>query len=386
METAPVSSRQRNAITYAAAIALVFLYGLAVFFGSASTGFAIFSEKSGAVFSISVSGDSAYSFSFKNNKNETLTGASANITLPKAANASNYGAASLLETDSAKILSWKFDSVSANINTTLTFTSDAPPTEAKVSAVDASNASVSETVAIAAATTTTTPAGNATTTTIGNATTTTISENTTTTTAPPAEEEKILTRAEKIKDKSFVENYKSDFKKTRGNNLPDEWYNKKNTDLGESDESDWNWDALSQKENYNGDPSLAYDLDIKKNSDGAAKIYSKVIETNETGYVELSFLYKPNFSGQRANVGMEIFSGSEEQTIGVGITDLGAVSSGEDFDVVNENLKNGWMNVSAITNLKLAPSKVRIFVEGIPSEGDSSSNFFLNQISARLIK
>jgi hypothetical protein len=179
-----------------------------------------------------------------------------------------------------------------------------------------------------------------------------------------------------------------DFEKSREENvsLVKDFYVRSTLDTEDLDNKVWDWNPVSKEKKINGSSSLFYDLDFNKNIHDGAVIYSKTMDLNETGFIEITFYYYPKFSGHRANVGFEIISPDDMQTIAIGLTDVKAISSGTDFNVTTENLDNGWKKVSAKTNIIIQPAKLRLFIQGIPYSDDFSSKFFIDEISIRLVK
>ncbi|MCX6821889.1 MAG: hypothetical protein NTW30_03880 [Candidatus Aenigmarchaeota archaeon] len=179
-----------------------------------------------------------------------------------------------------------------------------------------------------------------------------------------------------------------DFEKSREENvsLVKDFYVRSTLDTEDLDNKVWDWNPVSKEKKINGSSSLFYDLDFNKNINDGDVIYSKTMDLNETEFIEITFYYYPKFSGHRANIGFEIISPDDMQTIAIGLTDVKAISSGTDFNVTTENLDNGWKKVSAKTNIIIQPAKLRLFIQGIPYSDDFSSKFFIDEISIRLVK
>ena len=332
-------------------------------FSGSTTGFAIFTEKNGEYFAMTISGDANYAFSFKNLKNETLANVSAKIIFPAGANVSNFEAGSF--NVSANSLTWSFESISAGTNTSLTFASDATPTNSEVSATNEAGAKISESTAITA---------QATTTTIGNATTTTSPEISTTTTTVPSFD---------YDDEGGAEVYNEKFQKTRDDGkLPKGWSIKKELDLGTADDTDAYQSVV--------------DVDKKKAikvfgvTTDTERIYSEPIDWSG-GNVKLKLSYKSvgnKICEAAATFGFEVLfsDGSGDTTLILVADNLGNVSGGSeqsrDFFVSSKEQKDGWNKISAksVENIE-AGRKLRFFASQ-PSE-NCGSGFYISEVSVK---
>jgi len=362
-------SRQYFFVFGLAAIALGALF---FFQPESATGFAVFTEKIGSNFAMTISGDSAYSFSFKNLNNYSIYNATAKLIFPAGANLSNYGSGLVNSSADSVLLFWKFDSIAGGVNSSLTFSADAEPTQMDLNAVDENSTSLSDTSLILKITTTTTAE---TTTTIGNATTTTV-ESTTTTTIPFDYDEA-----------GGADAYSSKFQKSRKdkdnkNDLPEGWYIKKDLDLKNEDDT----------ETY----SAYVDVDNKK----AIKIFG--ITTDDTrfysepitwggGKIKVKVLYKPigNETCEVSAVfGFEVLFSDEsgDTTLGFTADNAGNASGGnensKDFDVSSKKEKDGWHQISAKSDLEIESGKNLRFFVSQPSD-KCGSGFYISELSIK---
>ncbi|HLE07504.1 MAG TPA: hypothetical protein VI933_02670 [archaeon] len=333
------------------------------------TGFAVFTEKSGEYFAVTISGENDYAFSFKNLKNETLSNVSANLTFSAGANISNYGNAALISSETSKILSWVFDSISAGVNTSLSFTSDSDPTEAKISAVNEAGSGISETTTVTISTTTTT-AANATTTTATNVTTTTMAETTTTTLEPFDYDEE-----------GGAEIYTESFKKKKDNGVPEGWYLRKTFDLGITDD-----------EFYPAQVELEGKKVLKVTGilSDDKRFYSDAINWT-SGKIRVKLFYKPigNQSCIASAVfGFEVFfqDGSSDTTLFFHADNSGsAFSAGgdaRDFDVKSDTQKDGWYKISAKSMVSFDSSRILRFFISQPL-ADCGTGFYVREVSIK---
>ncbi len=359
---------QKNLILAAAAILVLGFFSLNFFQNFSATGFSIFAEKTGEYFAVTISGENNYAFSFKNLKNETLSNVSANLTFSSGANISNYGSASLTSSNASKILSWAFETVAAEVNTSLTFTSDAAPTEAKVSATNAAGSPVSETTSITPATTTT----QATTTTSANATTTTTAE-TTTTTIPTFDYD----------EDNKTEIYDSKFLKSRGDGkLPEGFYIKKNLDLENSDDTE----TYESYVEVDGNKAVK----ISGISVDDTRYYSEPIDWSG-GNIKIKVLYKPignETCSAYAAFGLEVLfsDGTGDTTLLFTADNNGKVSGGSDqasdFYVSSKSKNNGWHQLSAKSAENFEAGRKLRFFASQPSE-NCGSGFYISEISIK---
>ncbi len=360
---------QKKLILAAAAVLVLGFFSMNFFQNFSVTGFSTFAEKAGEYFAVTISGENNYAFSFKNLKNETLSNVSANLTFSADANISNYGSASLISSNTSKILSWRFEAIASDINTSLIFTSDTAPKEAKISATNAAGGQVSEITAITPATTTT---SGATTTTSANATTTTLPE-TTTTTVPTFDYD----------EDNKKEVYDSKFQKSRGDGkLPEGFYIKKKLDLENSDDTE------------------TYESYVEVDGNKAVKIsgitvddtryYSEPVDWNG-GNIKIKVLYKPigNEACEfYAAFGLEVLfsDGTGDTTLGFTADNNGKVSGGSDqstdFYVSSKEKKGGWHQLSAKSAENIEAGRKLRFFASQPSE-NCGSGFYISEVSIK---
>ncbi len=360
---------QKNLILAAAAILVLGFFSMSFFSNFSATGFAVFTEKTGEYFAVTISGENNYAFSFKNLKNETLSNVSANLTFSSGVNISNYGNAALESSNTSKILSWSFAGVDANINTSLTFTSDAAPTEAKISATNAAGSPVSETTSITPATTTT---AGATTTTSANATTTTTAE-TTTTTIPTFDYD----------EEAAAEIYSSKFQKSRGGGkLPEGFYIKKKLDLENSDDTE----TYESYVEVDGNKAVK----ISGISVDDTRYYSEPIDWSG-GNIKIKVLYKPignETCSAYAAFGLEVLfsDGTGDTTLGFTADNKGKVSGGSDqasdFYVSSKEKNKGWHQLSAKSAENFEAGRKLRFFASQPSE-NCGSGFYISEVSIK---
>src|SRR3989344_4456847 len=302
------------------------------------TGFAVFTEKSGEYFAVTISGENDYAFSFKNLKNETLSNVSANLTFSAGANISNYGNAALISSETSKILSWVFDSISAGVNTSLSFTSDSDPTEAKISAVNEAGSGISET---------------------------------TTTTLEPFDYD----------EEGGAEIYTESFKKKKDNGVPEGWYLRKTFDLGITDD-----------EFYPAQVELEGKKVLKVTGilSDDKRFYSDAIHWT-SGKIRVKLFYKPigNQSCIASAVfGFEVFfqDGSSDTTLFFHADNSGsAFSAGgdaRDFDVKSDTQKDGWYKISAKSMVSFDSSRILRFFISQPL-ADCGTGFYVREVSIK---
>src|SRR3989344_3692330 len=302
------------------------------------TGFAVFTEKSGEYFAVTISGENDYAFSFKNLKNETLSNVSANLTFSAGANISNYGNAALISSETSKILSWVFDSISAGVNTSLSFTSDSDPTEAKISAVNEAGSEIAET---------------------------------TTTTLEPFDYD----------EEGGAEIYTESFKKKKDNGVPEGWYLRKTFDLGITDD-----------EFYPAQVELEGKKVLKVTGilSDDKRFYSDAINWT-SGKIRVKLFYKPigNQSCIASAVfGFEVFfqDGSSDTTLFFHADNSGsAFSAGgdaRDFDVKSDTQKDGWYKISAKSMVSFDSSRILRFFISQPL-ADCGTGFYVREVSIK---
>lgn len=112
---------------------------LAMLIGNYITTLSISTQFGGEYFSILVSGEGNYTYTFSSISDGIFENVSMGVTFPKGANISQTAGGSVSKTDDSVVLGWSFDKITADQSTSLNFSSDAEPTETQILATYTQN-------------------------------------------------------------------------------------------------------------------------------------------------------------------------------------------------------------------------------------------------------